>query len=183
MQRRARFMGEFGIAGKDAVTLTAERDVCFFFEDCLRASTQQTPGNAQSVAKLLLNTGAKRGNEQDCLISDLGISPQQVAQVVELRNADTIGSTAADTLFGLLCETDADAAAVAEQHQLIQVSDDSQLDEWMTTAITNQPQAAADFAAGKDAAAGRLIGEVMKLSGGQADAKAVNAKLRERLRG
>ena len=56
------------------------------------------------------------------------------------------------------------------------------LDEWLAEAIERQPQAATDFSAGKDAALGRLVGEVMKLSKGQADAKAVQAKLREVLR-
>ena len=42
--------------------------------------------------------------------------------------------------------------------------------------------AAEDFAAGKDAAVGRLVGHVMKASGGQADAAAVRSSLIARLR-
>ena len=66
---------------------------------------------------------------------------------------------------------------------MIQVRDEGKLDAWVAEAIAAQPQAAADFAAGKDAAAGRLVGHVMKISKGQADAKAISEKLREKLRG
>ena len=50
-------------------------------------------------------------------------------------------------------------------------------------AIEAQPQAADDVRGGKDAAIGRLVGAVMKASGGQADAKEVRDRLFARLRG
>ena len=58
-----------------------------------------------------------------------------------------------------------------------------QIDAAQDQRPAHQTQAAEDFAAGKDAAAGRLVGQVMKASGGQADAKAVRAMLVQRLRG
>lgn len=135
-------------------------------------------------AKWLLNAGAKRANERGVAIHELGITPRQIAQIIDLRTRDVIGSNAADELFGVLCdaENDADALAVAEQRGLVQIRDEAALDQWVADAIAAQPQAAEDFAAGKDAAIGRLVGHVMKLSKGQADAKTVQAKLRERLR-
>ena len=74
------------------------------------------------------------------------------------------------------------ASDLAAQRGMIQVRDEAQLDEWVAEAIAAQPQAAADFSAGKDAAVGRLVGQVMKVSKGKADASAVQAKLRELLR-
>jgi aspartyl-tRNA(Asn)/glutamyl-tRNA(Gln) amidotransferase subunit B len=56
------------------------------------------------------------------------------------------------------------------------------LDEWVQQAIAAQPQAAQDFAQGKDAALGRLVGHVMKISRGQADAGVVHATFTKRLR-
>ena len=134
------------------------------------------------VAKLLLNAGAKRANERECRIDEVGIDARQIAQLIVLREDDAVGSSAADELFGHLCESDDDALALAERHGLVQVKDEGQLDAWIESAIAAQAQAAEDFAAGKDAAVGRLVGAVMKASGGQADAKAVQSKLRERLR-
>ena len=75
-----------------------------------------------------------------------------------------------------------DAEVVAESAGLLQVRDDKQLNEWVEEAITMQPQAAEEFANGKDAALGRIVGQVMKLSKGQADAKTVKILLKSKLR-
>jgi aspartyl-tRNA(Asn)/glutamyl-tRNA(Gln) amidotransferase subunit B len=116
-------------------------------------------------------------------IHELGISPQQVARIIELRDGQVIGSTGAEELFGLLCETDEDAHAVAARHGLIQVRDEDQLERWCDEALLAQPKAAEDFRSGKDAALGRLVGEVMKLSRGQAEARAVRETLARKIRG
>ncbi|MHC5113584.1 MAG: Asp-tRNA(Asn)/Glu-tRNA(Gln) amidotransferase subunit GatB [Planctomycetota bacterium] len=177
-QRRERYEGDFGLTPIESALLTDEYDTCLFYESCIDAGA-----DGLATAKLLLNAGAKRANERGCRIDELGIAARQVAQLIELRAGDVIGSSAADELFGLLCDTDEDAAAVAEARGLVQERDEGQLDAWIDAALAQQPQAAEDFAAGKDAAAGRIVGAVMKASGGKADAKAVQARLRERLRG
>jgi aspartyl-tRNA(Asn)/glutamyl-tRNA(Gln) amidotransferase subunit B len=48
--------------------------------------------------------------------------------------------------------------------------------------IAGNAQAATDVRGGKMQAIGRLVGEVMKLSGGNADAKAVRERLLSRLK-
>ncbi|MHC4220629.1 MAG: Asp-tRNA(Asn)/Glu-tRNA(Gln) amidotransferase subunit GatB [Planctomycetota bacterium] len=188
MHRRARYEKQYDLPAKDAAALTDERDLCLFFEQCidayhtLAASEVPIAHPGLAGAKLLLNAGARRANEQGCGIHELGINPRQVAQIIELRDGQVIGSSAADELFGLLCETDDDASVVAEQRGLVQVRDEGQLDRWCDEAVRAQPQAAEDFRGGKDAALGRLVGEVMKLSRSQADAKAIREKLVEQLR-
>ena len=146
-----------------------------FFEACVGEATAAHVG--QACAKLLLNVGARLANERDTNVQDLGITPAQVRQVVELRDRDAIGSSAADELFALLCQSDGKAADVAGHNGLLQVRDEGRLAAWCREAIEAQPQAADDVRAGKGAALGRLVGEVMKRSGGQADAKAAREQL------
>jgi aspartyl-tRNA(Asn)/glutamyl-tRNA(Gln) amidotransferase subunit B len=192
MRRRQRYHDEYGLSEKEALTLTDDADLCFFYEACIdetskRPNVQTSKGTwiGRECAKWLLNAGAKRANERGVGIHELGISPKQIAQIIALREQESIGSNAADELFGLLCEPehrDADALELATARGLVQVRDEAALDRWVEEAIAAQPQAASDFAAGKDAAAGRLVGHIMKISKCQADAKAINAKLRQKLR-
>jgi aspartyl-tRNA(Asn)/glutamyl-tRNA(Gln) amidotransferase subunit B len=188
MHRRARYEAQYDLPARDAAALTDDRDLCLFFERCIEAyhalAASEVPiaHPGRAGAKLLLNAGARRAHERGCSIHELGISPRQVAEIIELRDSQTIGSTAADELFGLLCETDEAAPDVAARLGLIQIRDESQLDHWCDEAVRAQPRAAEDFRGGKDAALGRLVGEVMKLSRGQADATAVREKLTEMLR-
>ena len=52
---------------------------------------------------------------------------------------------------------------------------------WCDEAIAAQPQAAADVRAGKVAAIGRIVGAVMKATGGRADGPTVQRLVAERL--
>lgn len=175
--RRARYQSEYGLTTKNASALTADISLCNFYEDCVRESN-----NGAESAKWLLNAGAKRANELGCSTESLGITPAQIAGIIELRSNKSIGSSAAATLFGLLCDSDLEAIALAEEQGLLQVTDASEIDVWVKAAIEAQPQAAEDVRGGKDAAIGRLVGEVMKRSGGSADASAVRDLLLASLR-
>lgn len=65
---------------------------------------------------------------------------------------------------------------------LLLVRDDSQMNTWIAAAIAAHPAAAADVRAGKAAAIGRLVGEVVKQAQGKADAAWAREKLIEALK-
>lgn len=170
--RRSRYQAEYGLTEKDASALTADISLCNFFEACVRESNEGIES-----AKWLLNAGAKRSNELDSSIEMLGITPEQIAGIIKLRKSKSIGSSAADSLFGLLCDSDLEASALAAERGLLQVTDVSEIESWAKAAIEAHPLAAEDVRRGKDAAIGRLVGEVMKQSGGSADATTVRTVL------
>ncbi len=194
LQREKRYVDKYKLNLIDARALTDERDVCLFFESVIEAGT--TPKRA---ATILLNNLAKRANEQACLVSDLPITPQQIATIDRMQNDNQISSTAADELYGLYCDSpstaitdtsttasttaaiNTDPAQLAKDKGLLQVSDDSALNAWVDAAIEAEPKAADDIRNGKMAATGRLVGAVLKLSKGQANPKAVQQKIREKL--
>ena len=187
MHRRARYQEDLGLSAKDAAALTEEPELCYFFETCATragelGSDLATEEAGRQTAKWLLNAGVRIARERGVEVQDLGITPDQLAGVIMLRAGNTVGSTAAVELFTLLCDSDEPAEALAESNGLLQVSDSGQLDEWIDAAVGAHPQAAEDFAGGKDAAMGRIMGHVMKVSGGQADANMVRQRLVEKLR-
>jgi aspartyl-tRNA(Asn)/glutamyl-tRNA(Gln) amidotransferase subunit B len=65
----------------------------------------------------------------------------------------------------------------------LMVSDDKLLGEWVETAINSLPQAATDYKSGNANAIGVIIGKVMQLSGGKADAKRVHEMIVSKLSG
>ncbi|MFG0257993.1 MAG: Asp-tRNA(Asn)/Glu-tRNA(Gln) amidotransferase subunit GatB [Phycisphaerales bacterium JB043] len=185
-ERYQRLRHDFALSSKDAGAIVDEPDVAEFFDACVQAIVEEgiEHGAAgKQASNMLLQAGAKRANERGVRISQLGISPSQVAGVVVLRQQNAIGSSAGDELFGMLCESDDDAKVVAERANLMQVSDEGSLRQWCQQVIDDpaNAQAVDDVRGGKGAAIGRLIGGVMKLSGGKADAKGVQQMLRELL--
>ncbi|MHC4975228.1 MAG: Asp-tRNA(Asn)/Glu-tRNA(Gln) amidotransferase subunit GatB [Planctomycetota bacterium] len=181
-----RLRHDHALSSKEASAIVDEPSVARFFDGCVEAivATGIEHGAAgKQASNMLLQAGAKRANENGVTIDALGITPAQVAGIVELRKNNEIGSSAGDDLFGLLCESDEDARATAERANLLQVSDEGALREWCQQVIDDpaNAQAVADVRGGKGAAIGRLIGGVMKASGGKAEAKGVQQMLRELL--
>jgi aspartyl-tRNA(Asn)/glutamyl-tRNA(Gln) amidotransferase subunit B len=98
-----------------------------------------------------------------------------------LRDEGTVNAGSADALFGMLCDGDDEPRAAAERAGMVIVRDDRALDAWVDAALAANAQAADDLRAGKMAAMGRIMGHVMKSSGGTVDAKTVQARVMERV--
>ena len=178
--RKQRYVEELGLNAKDAAAIIDEPKDCEFFEAVLKEGA-----DPRGATNLIRNSLAQYANDAGKLPSEWGIKPAELAQVERLRREDKINSSGAHKLIGQLglVESDEfeDVTALAEKNGLLQVSDDSALDAWVDAAIEAEPAAADDVRSGKMAAIGRLVGVVMKLSKGQANPKAVQAKLREKL--
>ncbi|MFA9480246.1 Asp-tRNA(Asn)/Glu-tRNA(Gln) amidotransferase subunit GatB [Phycisphaerales bacterium AB-hyl4] len=176
LQRR--YVQDLGLNPKDAQALIDDPDVCRFYEKVLA-----TDVDAKRAAALLLNYGAKRANERGVNIDDLGITPGQVKGIADLLAADKIGSSAADQLFGHCCDSDETAEALAEKHGLSQVSDTGALEGFIDQVLSDPKSAKAveDIKAGKLKAVGALMGQIMKLSKGQANPKVVTEMIKQKL--
>ena len=193
MPRQRRYMKDLELSLTDARTLAEHCAVGELFDDATDASVEkglERTVAAKGVANLLLQVGAKIANERSqeagrpVLVSELGLSAGQVAQIVGLRHGGEINSNAADELVGLLASDEhagADAEALAKARGLIVVRDTAQLDAWCDEVIAANEAIAEQIRGGKQQAVGRLIGEVMKKAGGSADAKTVRETLLKKL--
>jgi aspartyl-tRNA(Asn)/glutamyl-tRNA(Gln) amidotransferase subunit B len=135
----------------------------------------------QAARKWWLAELARRANEQALDLADLPITPEQVAELAALVEAGRINDTLArQVLEGVLAgEGSAEEVVVARGLEL--VSDEGALGEAVDAAIAASPDVADKIRAGKTAAAGALIGAVMKQMRGQADAARVRELILERL--
>lgn len=187
MARRARYAHDYGLPVTDAAALVDDRSLCLWFERVVEVQLgQKDPPSSHDAgheaAKLILNQIAKRANESGVGSHELGLIPEQVAELLVLRRAGTVPPQAVDRLLELAAESSDSILDLAEANGLMIVRDEGAMEAWLDEAIAAQAQAADDVRNGKDAAIGRLVGAVMKASGGQADAKAVRDRLFARLR-
>jgi aspartyl-tRNA(Asn)/glutamyl-tRNA(Gln) amidotransferase subunit B len=129
-----------------------------------------TPAEARSwwVAYL-----TKEANARGVELAELGITPAQIARVVGLVNAGELTNKLAREVVTGVLEGEGEPEAVVEARGLKVVSDDSALEKAVDEALAAQPDVAAKIRDGKVAAAGAIVGAVMKATKGQADAKRV----------
>jgi aspartyl-tRNA(Asn)/glutamyl-tRNA(Gln) amidotransferase subunit B len=179
LHREQRYVAELGLPVNDAQQLIDDPKVCVYFEDVLAQGA-----DPKRTATMLINYGAKRANEKNCRIDELGITPSQIKDIADLTAADKISSSAADELFGLCCDNEDNVQNLAEKHGLLQVSDTGALESFIDQVIADakNEKAVNDIREGKDKAIGALIGQIMKLSKGQANPKIVTDLIKQRLR-
>jgi len=104
-------------------------------------------------------------------------------ELAEMTEKSEVSSTNAKELFNELLAGATDPRKLAEEKNLLQVSDESAIAA-IVDEVLNDPASAAsiaDIKAGKDKAIGYLVGQVMKKSKGQANPSLAQKLIRERL--
>jgi len=137
-----------------------------------------SPGDAR---KWWLSELARRANVAGKEPADLPITPVQVARVAELVEAGSLSDRLARDVIDAVLAGEGDPDEVVEARGLAVVSDESALTAAVDEAIAANPEVAAKVRGGKVAAAGVLVGAVMKATRGQADAARVRELILQRL--
>ncbi|HWO61254.1 MAG TPA: Asp-tRNA(Asn)/Glu-tRNA(Gln) amidotransferase subunit GatB [Umezawaea sp.] len=115
----------------------------------------------------------QQANTRGVELAALPITPAQVAKVVALVNEGALtNKLAREVVIGVL-DGEGEPEQVVEARGLKVVSDDSALEKAVDEALAAQPDVADKIRDGKVAAAGAIVGAVMKATKGQADAKRV----------
>jgi aspartyl-tRNA(Asn)/glutamyl-tRNA(Gln) amidotransferase subunit B len=111
-------------------------------------------------------------NEQALDIRDFKISPERIADLINLVDSGQVSNTAASqNIFPLMIDSEKTAAQIAKDENLIQESDSRALEEYAKKAIAKFPAKVIEYQSGKKGLLGLFMGEVMKLSQGKADPK------------
>jgi aspartyl-tRNA(Asn)/glutamyl-tRNA(Gln) amidotransferase subunit B len=116
---------------------------------------------------------AQQANTRGVELSDLPITPAQVARVIELVNTGALTNKLAREAVNGVLEGEGSPDEVVEKRGLKVVSDDSALEKAVDEALAAQPDVAQKIRDGKVQAAGAIVGAVMKATKGQADAARV----------
>jgi len=137
-----------------------------------------SPGDAR---KWWLGELARQANEMGLELKDLSITPAQVARIAELVASGALNDHLAREVIEGVLAGEGDPDQVVAARGLVVVSDEGALNAAIDDAIAANPEAAAKVREGKLAAAGPLIGAVMKATGNQADAARVRQLILDRL--
>ncbi len=136
---------------------------------------------ADQARKWWMGELARRANEDGVELSALPITPQQVARIAALVAEGSLNDKLARQVIEGVLAGEGDPDAVVDKRGLKVVSDEGALATAVDAAIEANQAVADKIRAGKVAAAGALVGAVMKATRGQADAARVRELILERL--
>ena len=144
-------------------------------------ATVAAGASPQSARKWWLTEVARRANEAGVDLEDVGVTPQQVAEIQALVEKGTINDKLARQVFDGVIGGEGSPAEIVAARQLAIVSDEGALAAAVDEAINANPDIVDKIKNGKVQAAGALIGSVMKQMRGQADAARVRELILEKL--
>jgi aspartyl-tRNA(Asn)/glutamyl-tRNA(Gln) amidotransferase subunit B len=174
-QRRARVQQEWGLSDLELRDLVNAGAL-----DLIAATVDAgaPPAEARSwwVAYL-----AQQANARGVELVGLPITPAQVARVIELVASGTLTNRLARQVVDGVLDGEGTPNEVVERRGLTVVSDEGALVTAVDEALAAQPDVAEKIRGGKVAAAGAIVGAVMKATRGQADAKRVRELVLERV--
>ncbi|MEV0716638.1 Asp-tRNA(Asn)/Glu-tRNA(Gln) amidotransferase subunit GatB [Asanoa sp. NPDC050611] len=136
---------------------------------------------ATAARKWWLGELARRANETGVELSAVGATPAQVAELQTLVDGGKLNDKLARVVLEGVVAGEGSPTAVMEARGLAVVSDTGALTVAVDEAIAANAAVADKVRGGNLAAAGALIGAVMRTTKGQADAKAVRELILERL--
>ena len=174
-QKRARLQAEWGFSDLEM------RDTVGAGALDLVEATIAAGASPPSARKWWLSELARRANDSGIDIAGLGVTPVDVAGVQALVEAGTINDKLARQVFEGLIAGEGTPEEIVAARGLAIVSDEGALGAAVDNAIAANPDVADKIRDGKVAAAGALIGAVMKEMRGQADAGRVRELILEKL--
>lgn len=175
-KRQIRYINDLGLPAYDAMVLTLTKEMSDFFEATIKAGA-----DAKQASNWLMGEVSAYLNAEQKELHETGLTPANLAGMIQLIEAGTISSKIAKKVFRELALNGGDAEQVVKDKGLVQISDEGALRTIIGEILDNNEQSITDFKNGKDRAVGFLVGQVMKATKGQANPPMVNKLLLEEM--
>lgn len=175
-EKKKMYMEAFQLSEYDAEVLTANSELCAFYEEVLKEYNEpKTAANWVNVELMALI------NQSDILIEELSFTPYDMAQLLKNIESGKISGKMAKGVLADMFETGKTPDEIIAAQGLSQISDMAELEKIIDKVLGDNPASVADYRAGKEKAIGFLVGQVMKATKGAANPQAVNEILRTKL--
>ena len=120
-------------------------------------------------------------NEKNQTIQQIKINSDQLAQLIILIENRTLSGKIAKVVFNEMMETGQSAELIIESKGYKKVTDLSELDKIIQNVIDINPLQVAEYKSGKEKLFSFFIGNIMKITQGQADPDVASEILKRKL--
>jgi aspartyl-tRNA(Asn)/glutamyl-tRNA(Gln) amidotransferase subunit B len=187
-EKAKRFELEYGFDKKLAEGLSDDVEMATYFEKTLAHIEKAAEGSfdkkshAKRTANWITTELIGKLNETGVEFTDIKVEPENLAELVSAIESGIISGKQAKDIFAEMFETGKSALGIIEERGVKQITDTGAIEKIIQEVLDANPKVVEDFKNGKEKAFGFLIGQVMAKTKGQANPKAVNEVLREKLK-
>ena len=176
-EKEARYQGELGLSEYDSQIISSSKSMADFFD----ASAEKTK-NYSLLSNWLIGEISAYLNKEQIEIHESKLTADKVAMLINRIDDQTISGKIGKSIFEEMCLSGSTPDEIIESQGLKQISDDGAIEEIIMTVINENPSQVEAYLGGKEKLFGFFVGQVMKLTEGKANPKAVNSILKEKLR-
>jgi aspartyl-tRNA(Asn)/glutamyl-tRNA(Gln) amidotransferase subunit B len=176
-EKASRFASQYGLSEYDAGVLTASRELADYYEEVVRAASQEP----KLAANWVMGDLAAVLNKENL---DIGSGKMPAARLAGLlaRIADqTISGKIAKEVFEAMWADGESADAIIESKGLRQITDTGAIERAIEEVMAKNPGQLAEYRSGKDKLFGFFVGQVMKATQGKANPAQLNELLKKKL--
>ena len=156
-----RYTKTYGLSDYDAYNITDQKGLALYYE-ALISETK----NYKAAANWLMGEIKSYLNENGIDISEFPIAPGRITALIALIDEGKISnSIAAQRLFPALFDSSETPLEIAERLNLIQSSDSSVIEAFISTVIEQNQDEVARYRNGEKQLIGFFMGQLMKVSG------------------
>ena len=175
-EKEMRYIQEVGLEESEAKIISSSKAMANMFEE---ASTKTD--DAKLIAKWLVGDVSALLNKDNIEIDESNLSSENFGKLIERISDTTISGKIAKSVLEEIWENGSDVDQIIETKGLVQIQDESLLEEIARKVIDANPDQVAAYKNGKDKLFGFFVGQVMKETQGKANPKSVNKILKELL--
>ncbi|MDA9800275.1 Asp-tRNA(Asn)/Glu-tRNA(Gln) amidotransferase subunit GatB [Gammaproteobacteria bacterium] len=176
-EKEIRYQQEYGLTAYDAQIIASSKSMADFFETALQKTKNYT-----LLSNWLIGEISAYLNKQQIEIHESKLSADKVAMLINRIDDQTISGKIGKSIFEEMCTNGSSPDEIIKSQGLEQISDDGAIEEIILTVINENPAQVEAYLAGKDKLFGFFVGQVMKLTEGKANPKAVNSILKDKLK-
>jgi len=174
--KEARYSGQFGLSPAEAAALADDRAVAEWFDAAVAAG-----GPPKTLTNWILNDLFRLLNERGRRIDGVPLRPAALVELLGLLERGAVNVNSARDVLAEMVDGGGEAAEIIAARGLTQISDEAALLALVEQVITGNPDALANYQAGKASLLGWFVGQVMRATRGQANPALVNRLVSERL--
>jgi aspartyl-tRNA(Asn)/glutamyl-tRNA(Gln) amidotransferase subunit B len=175
-ERRRRFIEEYALPEYDATQLTQSRAASDYFEASVRA------GAAPKLASnWIMGELARKAKDTRVEFWASVVTPERLAGLIGLIERGTINSSSAKEILDRMYVSGRSAEEIVQDEGFAQIDDHAAIQSLVDQVLKGHADAVAQYRAGKTAALGFLVGQVMKIARGKANPARVNEALHRTL--
>ena len=171
-----RYISELKIDENEAQIISSSRELSIFFE--LAVDSESDP---KLAANLLVGEIGSLLNKDNIKINESNLSSDNFNTLLKRISDGTISKKIAKTVLADIWDSGKDADEIIKNQGLVQIQDESLIQDIAKKILEANPDQVAAFKGGKDKLFGFFVGQVMKETQGKANPKSVNDILKKLL--